>query len=83
MPIYRLESDPRQFKISHTGEDWHVSGEAIERAAVMTYWEEPQSIRRFQRILGTLGIEDALRKAGIKNGDTVIIGSEFELEWQD
>jgi GTP-binding protein len=83
MPIYRLESDPRQFKISHTGEDWHVSGEAIERAAVMTYWEEPQSIRRFQRILETLGIEDALRKAGIKNGDTVIIGSEFELEWQD
>jgi GTP-binding protein len=83
MPIYRLESDPRQFKINHIGKDWHVSGEAIERAAAMTYWEEPQSIRRFQRILETLGIDDALRKAGIQNGDTVIIGSEYELEWQD
>ncbi len=49
----------------------------------MTYWEEPQSIRRFQKILNALGIEDALRKAGVQNGDTVYIGSEYELEWQD
>ena len=49
----------------------------------MTYWEEPQSIRQFQRILHTLGIDEALRKAGIHDGDTVFIGSEYELEWQD
>jgi GTP-binding protein len=30
----------------------------------------------------TLGIEDALRKAGVQEGDTVCIG-DFELEWQD
>ena len=83
MPVYRLESDPRKFEIVHTGDGFHVSGEAIERAAAMTYWEEPQSIRRFQRILGVLGIEDALRNAGIQNGDTVFIGSEYELEWQE
>jgi Obg family GTPase CgtA-like protein len=29
-----------------------------------------------------LGVEDALRKAGVRDGDTVHIG-EFELEWQD
>jgi len=83
MPIYRPVSDPRQFGIAHSGDGWHISGEAIERAAAMTYWEEPQSIRRFQRILDTLGIEEALRKAGIQNGDTVYIGSEYELEWQE
>jgi GTP-binding protein len=83
MPIYRPVSDPRQYEIKHAGDGWHVTGEAIERAALMTYWEEPQSIRRFQRILDTLGIEDALRKAGIQNGETVFIGSEYELEWQD
>jgi GTP-binding protein len=83
MPIYRPASDPRQYEMTHEADGWHISGEAIERAAVMTYWEEPQSIRRFQRILGTLGIEDALRKAGIQNGETVFIGSEYELEWQD
>lgn len=83
LPIYRPVSDPRQYDIEKTGDGWRITGEAIERAAFMTYWEEPQSIRRFQRILKTLGIEDALRKAGIQNGDTVFIGSEHELEWQD
>jgi GTP-binding protein len=29
-----------------------------------------------------LGVDVALRKAGIQEGDTVAIG-EFELEWQD
>jgi GTP-binding protein len=82
MPVYRLESDPQQFSISHEDDGWRVSGEAIERAAAMTYWEYDDSIRRFQRILVTLGIDEALRKAGVQEGDTVYIG-DFELEWQD
>ena len=40
------------------------------------------SVRRFQKLMNTLGVEEALRKAGIEEGDNVIIG-EFELEWQD
>lgn len=82
MPVYRPETDPRAFTINRADDGWRVSGEAIERAAEMTYWEYDQSVRRFQRILGTLGIEDALRKAGVHPGDTVYIG-DFELEWQD
>jgi GTP-binding protein len=83
MPIYRPEEDPRAFTITHTSEGYRVSGASIERAAAMTYWEEEQSIRRFQNILKALGIEDALRKAGVQEGDTVFIGDEFELEWSD
>ena len=82
LPIYRVESDPRDFTITRTSGGWRVSGDAIVRAAAMTYWEYFQSIRRFQRILQTLGIEDALRDAGIQHGDTVFIG-DHELEWQD
>ncbi len=82
MPVYRADSDPNAFSISQTQDGWRISGEAIERAASMTYWSEFQSIRRFQRILETLGIDAALRKAGVENGDTVHIG-DFELEWQD
>jgi GTP-binding protein len=82
MPVYRLESDPQQFSISQEEDGWRVSGVAIERAASMTYWEYDDSIRRFQRILATLGIDASLRKAGIQEGDTVYIG-DFELEWQD
>ena len=82
LPVYRVEADPEAFTISHEADGWRVSGQAIERAAKMTYWEHYQSVRRFQRILETLGIDKALREAGVQNGDTVQIG-EFELEWQD
>jgi GTP-binding protein len=82
LPIYRVETDPREFTINHGADGWRVSGAAIERAAEMTYWEHYQSVRRFGKILETLGIEDALRKAGAQEGDTVYIG-DYELEWQD
>ena len=82
LPVYRVESDPNEFSIKRSGGGWRVEGQAIERAAKMTYWEHYQSVRRFQRILETLGIDSALRKAGIKQGDTVFIG-DHELEWQE
>jgi GTP-binding protein len=82
LPVYRVEADPKAFTITQEPDGWRVSGPAIERAAKMTYWEHYQSMRRFQRILETLGIDKALREAGVQNGDTVHIG-EFELEWQD
>jgi len=83
MPVYRPEEDPREFSISREDDaSWRISGVAIERAAAMTYWEHYGSVRRFQKLLETLGVEDALRKAGIEEGETVHIG-EYELEWQD
>ncbi len=82
LPVYRPEEDPRQFRVEREESGWRVSGRAIERAAAMTYWEHDQSIVRFQRILKTLGIEDALRAAGVKEGDSVFIG-DYELEWSD
>jgi GTP-binding protein len=82
LPVYRVETDPKSFTITRVQEGWRVAGQSIERAASMTYWEHYQSIRRFQRILETLGIDQALRKAGVQVGDTVFIG-DFELEWQD
>lgn len=81
-PVYRKESDPREYRIRRIAEGWRVEGEAIERAAAMTYWEYDRSVLRFQRILQTLGIEDALREAGVQEGDMVYIG-DYELEWTD
>jgi GTPase len=83
LPLYKPQEDPREFKITREGgNEWRVSGVAIERAASMTYWQHDGSVRRFQKILETLGVDEALRKAGVQEGDTVAIG-EFELEWQD
>ena len=83
LPVYKPKEDPREFTVTREGSnEWRVSGAAIERAASMTYWQHDGSVRRFQKIMGTLGVEEALRKAGVQEGDTVSIG-EFELEWQD
>lgn len=82
IPVYQLKSDPRQFKIERISNGWKITGVSIERAAAMTYWENDESIRRFQKILVILGIDTQLRIAGVKEGDTVNIG-EYELEWHD
>ena len=83
LPVYKPKEDPREFVIQREGEnEWRISGTAIERAAAMTQWEHDGSVRRFQKIMATLGVNDALRKAGVEEGDTVSIG-EFELEWQE
>ena len=82
LPLYTPQEDPRAFTIGRNDYgDYVVRGIAIERAAKMTYWEHSGSLRRFQTLLKTLGIEDALRDAGVEDGDTVIIGDDFELEW--
>ncbi|HPS41663.1 MAG TPA: GTPase ObgE [Anaerolineaceae bacterium] len=82
LPVYKPEEDPRDFTITRVEDGWRVTGKSIERAADMTYWEHDGSVRRFQRLMVTLGVDEALRKDGIGEGDTVYIG-EYELEWQD
>ena len=82
MPIYRAEVDPNAFEIEKTEDGYVVSGARIEKAAAMTYFDQPGSVRRFQKLMAGLGVEKALRAAGIQQGDNVIVG-EWELEWQD
>src|SRR5688572_15993797 len=83
LPVYRPKEDPREFIVTREGSnEWRISGVAIERAASMTYWQHDGSVRRFQKIMETLGIDEALRDAGVQEGDTVAIG-DFELEWQE
>jgi len=81
-PLYRPEEDPRDFKITREGDGWRVTGKSIERAAEMTYWEHDGSVRRFHHLMVSIGVDEALRKEGIENGDTVYV-QDYELEWQD
>ncbi|MCU0496469.1 MAG: GTPase ObgE [Anaerolineae bacterium] len=82
-PIYGMEQDELSFEITRDENGaFHVKGKRIETAARMTYWDYQEAVLRFQQILETLGITEALIKAGVKVGDTVYIG-DFELEWTD
>ncbi|MAT41097.1 MAG: GTPase ObgE [Anaerolineaceae bacterium] len=82
VPVYRPEEDPNEFVITAVEDGFVVTGKAIERAAKMTYWEHEGSVRRFQRLMETLGVEEALREAGITEGDTVYI-DDYAFDWQD
>lgn len=83
LPVYKPDVDPNLFEITREdGDEWRITGVAIERAAKMTYWEHDGSVRRFQKMMTMLGVDEALRKAGIQEGHTVYVGN-FELEWQE
>jgi GTP-binding protein len=73
--------DEKAFEIHNLGDgQWQVTGIAIERTAQMTNWDYYEASMRFQRILRAMGITDALREAGVEDGDTVQIGS-VEMVW--
>jgi GTP-binding protein len=82
LPVYRPAEDPRAFTIVREPEGWRVKSAAIQRAAEMTPWEQDGSVRRFQKLMERLGVDDALKKAGAQEGDTVYVG-EYELEYQE
>ena len=51
-----------------------VTGERIEKLAKMTNLNHQDSLVRFDRQLHGMGVNDALREAGARDGDTVMIG---------
>ncbi|MCY4062814.1 MAG: GTPase ObgE [Chloroflexi bacterium] len=81
-PIFELDDDGLPFDLVVKDGVYYVSGEGIERAAAMTYWDYDEAVLRFHKTLEALGVVDALAKAGVRPGDTVFIG-DFELEWSD
>mmetsp|Transcript_13301 Transcript_13301/g.27018 ORF Transcript_13301/g.27018 Transcript_13301/m.27018 type:complete len:501 (-) Transcript_13301:2135-3637(-) len=71
----------RRFEILGEGPGtWRVVGRHIERVAGMTNWDYIEAVDRFQRVLAALGISQALKVAGARDGDLVRI-SDFEFEF--
>ncbi len=71
--LYRTE--PR-FIIKSTGGTYRVSGKEVEKWVSMTNFENPDAVERFHKILGRMGIIKALKKMGVREGDTVFLGKE-------
>ena len=79
--VHRLEAAGDGFTIERDEEGFVVRGKRIERLAVQTNFDNEESAERFQRELLRLGIDGALRKAGVRPGDDVRIG-EVVLAWE-
>lgn len=81
--LYKHEADPEAFYITREPDgSFVISGEKIEKMFKMTNFQTEESVRRFSRQLRTLGVDDALRQRGAKDGDIVKL-LEFEFEFID
>ncbi len=79
--VHRPEGDRASYSIDRDTDDvLRVRGRKLERMVAMTDFENEESAERFQRELARLGVERALIRAGVRQGDTVRIGGH-ELEW--
>lgn len=79
--VYKFEKEPEPFKITRDSDGSFVlSGEKLEKLFKMTDFSREESIRRFSRQMRGMGIDDALRKRGAKDGDIVkLLDFEFEF----
>jgi GTP-binding protein len=79
--VHRLEAVGDGFTLEREDGVYVVKGKKIERLANQTNFDNEESAHRFQRDLARVGVDGALRKAGVRPGNTVRIGT-VELEWE-
>ena len=79
--IYRHQAKEQPFMITRDDDGAYViSGDEIEKLFKMTDLSRDESIRRFSRQMRHMGIDDALRERGAKDGDIVrLLKFEFEF----
>ncbi|WP_414841598.1 GTPase ObgE [Enterococcus saccharolyticus] len=78
---YGFVSDEPAFSIDRDPDaTWVLSGEKLEKLFQMTNFDHDETVMRFARQLRGMGVDEALRARGAKDGDIVRIG-EFEFEF--
>ena len=75
------EEDTPAFTISRDSDaTWVLSGDKLEKLFKMTNLDHDESLLRFTRQLRGMGVDDALRERGAKDGDLVRI-DDFVFEF--
>ena len=80
--IYTLQDDKTEYTIIKEDGIYVVDGPAVQRVMRRVNLEDNESMYYFQKCLDELGVNEALKKAGVKEGDTVRV-VDWELEWYD
>ncbi|MGD6841176.1 GTPase ObgE [Bacillus infantis] len=79
--IYKHEKPQTEFVITRDPDGSFVlSGDAVIKVFKMTDFSREESVRRFARQLRGMGVDEALRERGAKDGDTIKL-LEFEFEF--
>ncbi|SDQ46538.1 GTPase ObgE [Virgibacillus salinus] len=79
--VYRYKKEETPFTITRDSDGAYVlSGTKIEKLFKMTDFAKDEAVQRFSRQIRGMGVDDALRKRGAKDGDTIRI-MDFEFEF--
>ncbi len=79
--IYTLEAK-EPFTITKQDGMFIVDGPEVQKLMRRVNLDDNESMYYFQRCLDEIGVNEALKKAGVKEGDTVKV-VDWELEWYD
>lgn len=80
--VYTLEDDKDDFSVRKEGNTFVIEGKAINRLMGRINIDDNESMYYFQKNLKSLGIEDELKRQGIKEGDFVKI-LNWTFEWYE
>lgn len=78
--VYTLEEDENEFTVRKEGEIFVVEGKAVNRLMGRINIDDNESMYYFQKKLKELGIEEELKKQGIREGDYVKM-LNWTFEW--
>ena len=80
---YGFDEEEKAFEISRDDDaTWVLSGDKLMKLFNMTNFDRDESVMKFARQLRGMGVDEALRTRGAKDGDLVRIG-KFEFEFVD
>ena len=81
--VYTMQEEEKPFELHNLGNgNWSITGKKIERLVAMTSLVSDDSLKRLLIKMRNMGIDEALRQAGAKDGDNVTIG-DFEFEYYE
>lgn len=74
--VYRYEPKRPDFEIRNLGNHrWKVESTKVDRLAEQVNFDNDDDTYAFAQTLAKMGIDNALREAGCKDGDQVIVGT--------
>lgn len=79
--VYRHQKKEAPFEVSRDMDGtFMLTGTEIERLFHMTDFSSQEGVQRFSRQLRSMGVDDALREKGAKDGDLIrLLNFEFEF----
>ena len=79
--VYKFEAKKPEFTISNLGNgQYRVNGDKVVRLFHATDFDDEKQMMNFGLTLKKMGVDDALRKAGAKDGDVILI-EDYRLEF--